>query len=110
MKITRALSIRQPYAELVMTGEKVIEYRTVPTNIRERVYIYASKKVFNIGYHAYGINAENLVRGKIIGTVEIIGCLRNEDGGYEWRLANAKRLRKPLKPKNKPQPVWFRPF
>lgn len=38
----RALSIRQPYAEQILRGEKKIEYRSRPTNIRERVYIYAS--------------------------------------------------------------------
>jgi hypothetical protein len=41
----RALSIRQPYAELIMRGEKTIEYRSRPTKlVGERFYIYASKK------------------------------------------------------------------
>jgi hypothetical protein len=41
----RALSIRQPYAELILRGIKRIEYRTRPTRIiGERFYIYASKK------------------------------------------------------------------
>src|SRR4051812_3124884 len=40
-----ALSIRQPYAELIMRGIKRIEYRSRPTRIiGERFYIYASKK------------------------------------------------------------------
>jgi hypothetical protein len=38
-----ALSIRQPYAEKILRGRKKIEYRSMPTNKRERVYIYASK-------------------------------------------------------------------
>ncbi len=42
-KINRALSIRQPYAEWIMTGEKPIEYRSRRTHIRGRVYIYAAK-------------------------------------------------------------------
>ncbi len=37
----RALSIRQPHAEAIMRRVKPIEYRTRPTHIRERVYIYA---------------------------------------------------------------------
>ncbi|MCH8823433.1 MAG: ASCH domain-containing protein [Planctomycetes bacterium] len=41
----RALSIRQPYAELILRGEKTIEYRSRPTKIiGERFYIYASRK------------------------------------------------------------------
>ena len=37
----RALSIRQPWAELILQGHKTIEVRSQRTNIRERVYIYA---------------------------------------------------------------------
>src|SRR5205809_702044 len=38
----RALSIRQPHAERILRGTKTAEYRSRPTGIRERVYIYAS--------------------------------------------------------------------
>jgi predicted transcriptional regulator len=41
-----ALSIRQPYAELILRGIKTVEYRSRPTRIiGERFYIYASKAV-----------------------------------------------------------------
>ena len=40
----QALSIRQPYAELILRGIKRIEFRSRPTRrIGERFYIYASK-------------------------------------------------------------------
>src|SRR4051794_7512812 len=40
----RALSIRQPFAELILRGIKTIEYRSRPTRvIGERFFIYASK-------------------------------------------------------------------
>jgi hypothetical protein len=39
----RALSIRQPFAELIMRGKKDIEYRSRQTHIRERVFVYACK-------------------------------------------------------------------
>lgn len=40
----RALSIRQPWAELILRGIKTIEYRSRPTTIvGERFWIYASK-------------------------------------------------------------------
>jgi hypothetical protein len=40
----RALSIRQPYAELILRGIKTVEYRSRATSIvGERFYIYASK-------------------------------------------------------------------
>ncbi|MCH7848275.1 MAG: ASCH domain-containing protein [Planctomycetes bacterium] len=40
----RALSIRQPYAELILRGIKTIEYRSRRTRIiGERFYIYAAR-------------------------------------------------------------------
>jgi hypothetical protein len=40
-----ALSIRQPYAELILRGIKTVEYRTRPTRIiGRRFWIYASQK------------------------------------------------------------------
>jgi hypothetical protein len=40
----RALSVRQPFAELILRGVKTIEYRSRPTRIvGERFWIYASK-------------------------------------------------------------------
>jgi hypothetical protein len=42
MKRMSALSLRQPHAEQVLRGKKKIEYRSMPTSKRERVYIYAA--------------------------------------------------------------------
>jgi hypothetical protein len=54
----RALSIRQPYAELILRGIKTIEYRTRPTRIvGERVWIYASRGGTKVRRHA-GTKAE----------------------------------------------------
>ena len=39
-----ALSIRQPFAELILRGIKTVEYRSRPTRIiGRRFHIYASK-------------------------------------------------------------------
>jgi hypothetical protein len=44
----RALSIRQPFAELILRGVKTVEYRSRPTRIvGERFHIYASKGRWN---------------------------------------------------------------
>ena len=41
----RALSIRQPFAELILRGMKTVEYRSRPTRIiGERFFIYASRR------------------------------------------------------------------
>jgi hypothetical protein len=42
----RALSVRQPFAELILRGIKTVEYRTIPTRIvGERFFIYAPRKL-----------------------------------------------------------------
>lgn len=46
----RALSIRQPFAELILRRVKTVEYRTQPTRIiGEPFYIYASKRLMGRG-------------------------------------------------------------
>ena len=107
----RALSIRQPYAELILRGIKRIEYRSRPTKIiGERFYIYASRKWAGVNGHDAGdIAPGDAPTGVIVGTATITRCVK-DNGHYEWHLSNVKRLPKPRKPKRTPQPVWFRPF
>jgi predicted transcriptional regulator len=58
-----ALSIRQPFAELILRGIKTVEYRTRPTRIiGERFYIYASK--------GSGVGFGKLTAGRVQGSVK----------------------------------------
>jgi hypothetical protein len=111
MKITRAISIRQPFAELILLGKKKFEYRTVPTNIRERVYIYASlrPRIDNPFWKKSGKKPGDLPAGVIVGSVEIVDCLDHPDEKYAYKLRNPKRLRTPIKAKNRPSPVFWIP-
>lgn len=110
MKRMPALSIRQPHAEQILRGKKKIEYRNMPTNKRERVYIYASMTPADQeAWDGIGLEPGNLPTGVIVGTVEVVGC-RKVRGEYEWDLARLVRLKRPLKPRNHPQPAWFYPF
>jgi hypothetical protein len=105
--LLRAISIRQPLVELILTGEKDIEFRSRPTNIRERVYLYASRSLTTVdGYPE--AQAQLLPRGLIVGSVEIIDCLCDEEGcGYI--LASPVRYLKPWRPHGVPQPCFWRP-
>jgi hypothetical protein len=113
----RALSIRQPHAEATMRGLKPIEYRSHPTNVRERIFIYASLSRWRAeeeaemlemyGMAAVGIDA--LPRGVLIGTVELWDCT-GSGGKYEWHLRNPERATELLKPTKHPHPVCFNPF
>jgi hypothetical protein len=107
--IIRALSVRQPHAERILTGEKTIEYRSIPTKIRERVYVYASLTYDTDAKRTAGQEPDDLYSGVIVGSVEVVGCT-GKSGAYKWKLANPRRLERPIKPVHRPQPVWFRPF
>ena len=112
----KGLSIRQPWAEMILQGKKTVEYRSQPTKIRGRVYLYASLGKSDLDLSdrreveaAIGQAIESLPTGVVVGTVEITDCV-GESGDYEWRLENPKRLGTPIKPFEQPQPVWFHPF
>ena len=64
-----ALSIRQPYAELILRGIKTVEYRTQPTRIiGERFHIYASKK--------WAVGRWQKRRGQAIWRCRLTACRR----------------------------------
>ncbi len=109
---TRALSIRQPYVELILRGIKKAEIRSQLTRIRERIYIYASLPPGDpSGYKTLKVEPGTLPTGLILGTVEIVDCkYLFLKGKYQWILANPQRLETPLKPERRPQPVFFIPF
>ncbi len=106
----RALSVRQPFAEQIMTGEKQIEYRTQRTHIRGRVYIYACKTPGDAeSYTEAGYDVDDLPSGVLVGSVDLVDCT-GQDGDFEWHLANPKRLRMRLAVEGMPQPGFFWPF
>jgi hypothetical protein len=106
----RALSIRQPYAEQILRGTKRFEYRSRPTAIRGRVYIYASLKPGKAEkFDRMHVQPGDLPTGVLVGTVEITDC-SGEPGDYKWHLARPQRLKRHLRPTKHPQPAWFYPF
>jgi hypothetical protein len=100
----KALSIRQPWAWLILQGGKDIENRTWPTKIRGRVLVHASKGMTRAEYagasHFTSLPPfENLQRkcGGIVGSVEIIDCVQKDasrwfEGPYGFKLINPKPL------------------
>jgi hypothetical protein len=106
-----ALSVRQPFAELIMRGVKTVEERSRPTRVRGRIYIYASLGRWPATEEAewaeeFGIDIEGLPRGVLVGDVELYDC----QGEGEWLFRLPERLATPAKPERHPNPVWFRPF
>ncbi|MDB0602340.1 ASCH domain-containing protein [Tenacibaculum maritimum] len=113
----KALSIKQPWASLIVHGIKDIENRTWKTHFRGRIYIHSSGKgvqnfVFNQQQHEAlsTINTDNMNMpySAIIGEVDIVNCVVNhksiwaeanwpyEKPIYNWVLANAKLYNEPI--------------
>lgn len=126
----KALSIRQPWAELILRGEKTVEARPMRTTKRgERVHIYAGKNRIEPEEEAriaaeFGIDVDSLPRGVLVGTVEIIDCVPLEPGhsrmagfavtestgGFAWLLKDPQRAETMQVPTGHPQPAFFTPF
>ncbi|OPY74737.1 MAG: ASCH domain protein [Syntrophorhabdus sp. PtaU1.Bin058] len=78
-----ALSIQQPWAWLIIKGEKLIENRYWPTRYSGHLAIHASKKFDEDGYRWVKENFPSLkmpkptefVTGAIIGIVHMTGCI-----------------------------------
>ena len=106
----KALSIRQPWAWLILHAGKDIENRSWPTNYRGRVLIHASKGMTRSEYEqacdfvytnvhpSIAIPTfETLDHGGIVGEVEITDCVKDScswwfECPYGFVLANPKPL------------------
>jgi hypothetical protein len=107
-----AISVRQPWANLIIWGLKTIEIRNWSSNYRGILYIHASKTLDDLAMNRFHIT--DLPTGLIIGTVELIkvepftdqswSALADEhlDIGpffpnlYAWHLANPTPLKNPI--------------
>ena len=134
----RALSIRQPYAELILRGVKTAELRSRRTSVvGERFYIYAARArarvpIWSADLRAGGAPPAWLVElaeqvgmippgelaglptGVIVGSAVIERVTPPEPGDadalFRWHLVDVERAKRLRKPTGHPQPVWFRPF
>lgn len=63
----KCLSLKQPYAELLVSGKKTIELRNWNTRFRGKFLIHSSKNVDNERSEFLGIDYRMLTQGAIIG-------------------------------------------
>jgi hypothetical protein len=70
----RAITLWQPWAQLIVTGAKRVETRHWPTNIRGVIAIHAAKRKLDLtSFHGV------LPLGAVVGTVELVDCIRIEE-------------------------------
>jgi hypothetical protein len=99
---TKAITIKQPWAWLIIHGSKDVENRNWPTSYVGKLFIHASRTFDQAGFEHVqrsGLwcfhNSETFLKGGIIGIVDIFGCTDCDDsewfeGPYGFLLANAK--------------------
>ena len=63
----KCLSLKQPYADLIVSGKKTIELRTWNTTFRGEFLVHASKKIDNEALERNKIDPKSLITGAIIG-------------------------------------------
>jgi hypothetical protein len=66
-KSLKCLSLRQPYADLVVTGRKTIETRKWNTNFRGKFLVHASKTIDKEGVALLNIDCSIPIKGAVIG-------------------------------------------
>lgn len=97
----KALSIRQPWAWLIVKGHKDIENRTWSTSYRGEILIHASKTIDKAAMHmaiSRGWKLPDFIKtGGIIGMARIDDCVESSDSGwfqgpYGFRLSHQSQL------------------
>ena len=110
----KALSIRQPWAWLILHAGKDIENRRWSTRVRGRILIHAAKGMTRTEYDAAQDPLwksrgavivlppfESLPRGGIVGTIELVDCVSASDSlWFEGPFGFVLR---------RPEPLEFRP-
>jgi len=86
----KCLSVRQPWAQLIVDGHKDVENRTWKTGHRGQILIHAGLRVEKGAAEYYREQAtqnsvpwpEKLAKGGIIGVVDLVDCVDSHSS--EW--------------------------
>ena len=71
-----ALSVRQPWAYLIVMGQKTIELRSWSTPYRGLLLIHAAKKVDEKAMRYFDLQDSGLDTGCLVGGVELVDVIR----------------------------------
>lgn len=117
----KALTIKEPWASLIIEGYKKYEFRSWKTNYRGKILIHAGmscdKNILD-KFKNYNINC---MSGAIIGEANIVDCIKVDDefqkklldidpivygrsnhvSNYAWKLDDVVRYDKPMYVKGK---------
>ena len=103
----KALTLRQPFASLVVAGVKDVENRSRPTKYRGVLAIHAGLAIDNDAMTAHGHLIDDMPAGALIGTVRVIDCVQDSEsewaipGQWHWLLTEPRPFDTPIPAKGK---------
>ena len=114
----KAITIKEPFASLIIEGHKKYEYRSWKTKYRGKILIHAGLGKYPGDMSRFDSYEFSPNKGFILGEAEIVDCilvteeikkeLLKEDPiinkhaeGYAFKLANIKKYNKPIPAKGK---------
>jgi ASCH domain len=111
--LKKCLSLKQPYADLLVAGKKTIELRTWNTKFRGEFLVHASKKIDKEACKRIKIDPDSLIMGAIIGKAYLydvkfydseklfirdrkkhLADIENIDHKYGFMIKDAKKFKK----------------
>ncbi len=112
----KVLTIREPWASLIMEGYKMYEFRSWKTNYRGKILIHAGKSLEKDNATKFADYHLSYVLGAIIGEAELVDCILVDEPFikelqkrdpivygpsehkriYAWKLVNVKKYKKPV--------------
>ena len=93
----KALSVRQPWAHLILSGQKDVENRSWRCSYRGPLLIHASQRLDTFAMQQLPVDHEPLVRGAILGMVTLTDVVDWSpspwfEGPYGWVFERPRLL------------------
>lgn len=111
----KALTIKQPWASLIISGHKKYEFRTWQTKYRGKILIHAGMSIAKDYLPFFEEYNLKYTKGAIIGEAELVDCIlvdealneylykinpliygSNHIGIYAWKLENIVKYDEPI--------------
>ena len=116
MIILKALTIKEPWATLIIEGYKEYEFRSWKTNYRGKILIHAGMSIEKDMLERFKNYNLKYSKGKIIGEATLVDCIlvdeifndklrkydptiygkSNHVKTYAWKLENIKKYKTPI--------------